>query len=1130
MEGPSDRAGMGGPSAHRVYPRPTCPSEPPCPAPERRGRHPLFPIAFAGSAAALLLLATTFAGAVTICSEGMAGTYPCRNIDLMSFLALDDIGGGSADDIANDIWGWKDSLTGKEYAIMGRKSGTSFVDVSDPANPIYLGNLPPHSTDSDWRDIKVYADHAFIVTEADDSGMQVFDLTRLRSVASPPATFSETAHYSGFSHAHNIAINEDSGFAYVVGANNCGGGLHMIDIQTPANPTSAGCFSADGYTHDAQCVNYVGPDLDHQGKEICFNSNEDALTIVDVTNKAVPEMLSRTGYSGSRFTHQGWLTEDQAYFLLGDEADETDNPDVANTRTYLWDVGDLDGPVLTGSHDSTTSAIDHNLYVKGGYTYQSNYYAGLRILDITDIANGNLSEVAFFDFNPGIDSASTEGGTWSNYPFFDSGIVMVSVIEQGLFILRPNLVDRVNPVLSSAAVNGAALTLTYGEALDESSTPPPGDFTLAGGDSARTVSSVTVGGRTVVLTLLPAAGRGETGITVSYRRGTSPIRDAAGNEAEGLSDQPVANNTGDTTVPAPAPDAPRNLQAEGKDGAVTLSWDTPYSDGGAPITDYEYWIFGTRGWTSIGSTDTSHTVSGLANGTVYAFQVRAVNNRNGKSRASDRAEATPGAGALHFTHFANGTGITSEVVLVNLVSYPIQPALYFYDRGGHLIDPETVVDVTGDLEVREDGSLTVRTRMVPLGKTTISTHGRGELVAGSLKVLPYGPIGGFVRYSIPGLGVAAAGASPLLQDVLFPARRQAGGIRTEAALHNRGKEAMRVRCQLLSEGAVLEEVEIPLEANGKTSWFIEEAFTTTDTSDFAGTVRCTAPGRGRFTALAVEQDAGERIFTTLPVVPVSQFDMDSIGSSDNNAALDFAHFANGTWISDIVLVNPSTRPSRPGLYFHDTQGNPIAAESVVDLTGDLAVAGDGALTVRTAIEPLGVLTISTHGRGELVTGSVRVDSGGPIGGMLRFRHPDVGVGAVEADSTLHDALIPVRRQQEGIDTGVALHNLEPVPGLLRCDLMKEGVLQDSATFPLAANGQTSWLIDTAFPGAETSDFSGSLRCTSVEGYLFSAMALEMDPGTRTFITLPVFPLHHPGGVSAGSESGSGKDASGRGVP
>ena len=238
--------------------------------------------------------------------------------------------------------------------------------------------------------------------------------------------------------AHNLVINEDSGFAYAVGANNCTGGLHMINIQNPTSPTSAGCFSADGYTHDAQCVNYNGPDSTHQGKEICFNSNEDTLTIVDVTNKSAPVQLSRTGYSGSAYTHQGWLTEDQAYFLMDDELDEKNDPTVTNTRTFMWDVSDLDAPTVIGFHDSTTTAIDHNQYVKGNYTYQSNYRAGLRILDITDIANGNLSEEAFFDIYPSSDSASFNG-TWSNYPFFDSGIVIVSGIEQGLFILRPNL-------------------------------------------------------------------------------------------------------------------------------------------------------------------------------------------------------------------------------------------------------------------------------------------------------------------------------------------------------------------------------------------------------------------------------------------------------------------------------------------------------------------------------------------------------------------------------------------------------------------------------------------------------------------------------------------------------------------
>ncbi len=325
---------------------------------------------------------------------------------------------------------------------MGRTNGTAFVDITDPVNPVYLGNLPPHSSNSSWRDIKVYADHAFLVSEAIQSGMQVIDLTQLRNVTNPPITFSETAWYNGFLSAHNIVINEDSGFAYAVGTNNCSGGLHMVNIQNPNSPTSAGCYSDDGYTHDAQCVNYIGPDADHQGKEICLNSNEDTLTIVDVSNKSNPIQLSRTSYSGVEYTHQGWLTDDQAYFLVDDELDERNH--IHNTRTYVWDLADLDNPVNTGYFQASNSAIDHNQYIRGNYSYQANYRAGLRILDISDVANANLSEVAYFDVYPSSDSANFNGA-WSNYPFFDSGLVIVSGIEQGLFILQPNLGSSASP-------------------------------------------------------------------------------------------------------------------------------------------------------------------------------------------------------------------------------------------------------------------------------------------------------------------------------------------------------------------------------------------------------------------------------------------------------------------------------------------------------------------------------------------------------------------------------------------------------------------------------------------------------------------------------------------------------------
>ena len=382
------------------------------------------------------------AQSITACVGGVAGTYPCSNVDLMAFLPLNQIGGGNG----NDIWGWTDSTTGKEYAIMGLTNGTAFVDISDPVNPVYLGHLPPHTgvSNSSWRDIKTYDDHAFIGSEALNSGMQVMDLAQLRNVPAPPVTFVETAFYTGFSTSHDIVINEDSGYAYGVGVNNCSRGLHFVDIVNPTSPQAAGCFSADGYTHDAQCVNYIGPDVDHQGKEICFAFNEDTLTIVDVSNKAAPVQISRTGYSNRGYTHQGWLTGDQAYLLMDDELDERNNPDITNTRTLIWNVQDLDNPVYTGDYIGPSTSIDHNQFIVGNYSYQANYRSGLRILDISDIANSNLAEVGFFDIYPSSDSANFNGA-WGVYPFFASGNVIVSGIEQGLYILRPNLAAPSDP-------------------------------------------------------------------------------------------------------------------------------------------------------------------------------------------------------------------------------------------------------------------------------------------------------------------------------------------------------------------------------------------------------------------------------------------------------------------------------------------------------------------------------------------------------------------------------------------------------------------------------------------------------------------------------------------------------------
>lgn len=375
----------------------------------------------------------------TPCVNGFAGIYPCSNIDLLAFVPVANFTAAST----NSLWGWTDPQTGTEYALVGANNGIAFFDLSIADHPRYLGKLPTHTGNSLWRDVRTYANHAFVVSDANGAhGMQVFDLTRLRNVTTPQ-TFTETAFYGQFGKGHTIAINEATGFAYVPGSNTCGttgaaGGLHMINIQNPAAPTFAGCVTTGGYTHESQCWIYAGPDSQHAGKEICVNANGPtrSIAIVDVTSKSAPVTLSSTTYTGAAYPHQGWLTDDHRYLLVNDELDEQNNGH--SGWTYVWDVSDLDAPLLVGHHEHALPAIDHNLYVHGNYVYESNYEAGLRILRMDNLSQAAMTEVAFFDVYPASNDAEFNG-TWNNYRFPASGNVIVTSIDEGFFVLAPRI-------------------------------------------------------------------------------------------------------------------------------------------------------------------------------------------------------------------------------------------------------------------------------------------------------------------------------------------------------------------------------------------------------------------------------------------------------------------------------------------------------------------------------------------------------------------------------------------------------------------------------------------------------------------------------------------------------------------
>ena len=375
------------------------------------------------------------------CVDGMAGIFPCKDYDLQYFLTAEEL--GYPGQSANDCWGWTDPTDNNEYALIGNEVGTSFVNITDPRNPVLVATLDSGVEASLWRDIKVYNNHAFII--ADDPfqglqpfnhGIQVVDLTKLKNITDRPKKLTPDALFAGVPSAHNLAINEEMGYLYTTGSDRedaYNGGVFFIDIRNPKNPVAAGGYGDDGYSHDGHVVTYSGPDTDYTGREIYIGSNESFMTIVDVTDKSAPKRIAKLSYQNVEYTHQAWFTEDQKYLLLGDEIDEQTRGN--KTRTIVFDMTDLDNPKIHFEYFGTNNSADHNGYVKGNTFYLASYTAGLRAIDISEIDNKVMIETGFFDTLPSNNSASFNG-TWSVYPYFPSNNIILSDGNQGLVIVK----------------------------------------------------------------------------------------------------------------------------------------------------------------------------------------------------------------------------------------------------------------------------------------------------------------------------------------------------------------------------------------------------------------------------------------------------------------------------------------------------------------------------------------------------------------------------------------------------------------------------------------------------------------------------------------------------------------------
>jgi choice-of-anchor B domain-containing protein len=413
------------------------------------------------------------------CVDSLSSGFSCNNISLLSHIPLGDFALSPFE--ANDIWGHKDLNSNKEYAIIGFNNGIAVVDVSTPEAPQIVGSIPGITTT--WRDIKVYQyydsnlfrwqAYAYATSEASE-GLTIIDLNNLADGVSlvNRQTTDRTAHniyISNVDYGLNIASSNTPPAVHILGSNNFDGSFRSYSLTDPeilgATYSNDQASTSSDYTHDAASLMIT----DSRAQTDCILSNNDGcLVMLDFNEKSLrlwdhsdinqSVELSDISYPNVEYTHSGWWSEDKQYVIVHDELDEQRRG--LNTTLNIFDISSLTSPVLAGTWTGPTRAIDHNGFVRGNRYYMSNYERGLTILDISDPSTP--SEVGFFDTYP-ISDNTTFNGAWGVYPFLPSGIILVSDINSGLYILQD---DTLTSDTGSISFNSQEVQAEEGQTLN----------------------------------------------------------------------------------------------------------------------------------------------------------------------------------------------------------------------------------------------------------------------------------------------------------------------------------------------------------------------------------------------------------------------------------------------------------------------------------------------------------------------------------------------------------------------------------------------------------------------------------------------------------------------------------------
>lgn len=314
-----------------------------------------------------------------------------------------------------NIGGYVDS-TGNEYALVGTHDGLSIVDVTDPVNPFEVFLVP--GTGSNWREVKTWQNYAYVTTEGCCNGLQIINLGYLPDSVQVK-DWQGTGAIAGQLHTIH-ALHVDAGYAYLFGSNLFNGAAVIADLADPWNPVYTG-HTPGSYIHDG----YVRNDTLWAG-----HIYDGYFSVIDVSNKANPVIITTQSTPG-QFTHNTWLNDQGNILYTTDE--------VNNSYLTAYDISDIQNIQELQRIQLTpgSGSIVHNTHTLNDFEIVSWYKDGVAIVDVS--RPGNMIVTGHYDtYAQG--SGPGFSGCWGVYPYLPSGNLVVSDINNGLFVLTPDYV------------------------------------------------------------------------------------------------------------------------------------------------------------------------------------------------------------------------------------------------------------------------------------------------------------------------------------------------------------------------------------------------------------------------------------------------------------------------------------------------------------------------------------------------------------------------------------------------------------------------------------------------------------------------------------------------------------------